>query len=491
MSYRLKNRVIILLFTIFAGMRPMMVLAEEGSDSHWKETIAEIMNESKDWGREDLKKNVVLEKSIALPQAESIGMFNAFDKFMENKYNDARKTFLGNMILGHPVEISIIGLSLFLIMTIGKGQAKDVPSSSQETKAVIVDDTTLADYAGTIPPAVITLVNQIKNREAYRKVHAPFAKGILLTGLPGTGKSYLARAIAGELKCPFFVTTATEFSHPYLGMGEIMVRDLFARAKVAAANDPSKLAIIFIDEIDAVGRRGATTMGGTPHGVLETFLTEMDGFNKTFKIEIKTDLPWYKRIFTQEPSSELVSVDVVILAATNVPENLDKALIRPGRFDQIIEVKKPDEDGRRAIIALYMKQYPCDETVIVDQLAKLTDGMTPADINALFGEAARDAGSKNQSIIGMENFEYALLNTKREMLDEQENIIDGLLKSYPCDSSVMADNIKNIFATIEYFRQIVNVFEEAYKKSKSEGRKINEADILKSLNNIMKNVRAQ
>ncbi len=341
-----------------------------------------------------------------------------FDKAVKKAYDDVGDTFIGGAVLRQTERIVPViiasAIAAYIVQWMMKNQAQGL--ISHEIKPIVVTDTTLADYAGAIPPAVLTLVDQIENREYYKKLNAPVTKGVLLTGLPGTGKSFLARAIAGTVKGVFIATSATEFSQPYVGTSEIMVRDVFNKARIAAEEDPSKLAIIFVDEIDAIGKRG-TTLGGLPIGTLQTFLTEMDGFNG----KASTKLPWYKRILGKQSQD----IDVVVLAATNKPGDLDPALKRKGRFDHIIEVEKPDEAGRRAIVALYLKKYPHDATVTVDRVTPLTVDMSPAEINALFGEAARNAGSERQSTINIKNFQYALPQIKTTISDDQ-NVVRTL-----------------------------------------------------------------
>lgn len=437
MKFFFKKRVVLLSFVLLILIQPMVILTQIDKKTSW---------------------------------------FTQVDDWFQQKYDDINNTFLGEIILRQVREMTppliVAVASSFVMMEVIKRMQKDQAKNltSHTIKPIIVKDTTLADYAGTVPPAILTLVDQIKNRENYKQVNAPITKGVLLTGLPGTGKSFLARAMAGTIPCVFIATSATEFTQPFVGASEIMIRDLFNTARRAAANDPSKLAIIFIDEIDAIGGRQIASSRGVPIGTLQTFLTEMDGFNKTVSVE----LPWYKKIFSKAPE---VSVDIVVLAATNTPQNLDAALKRKGRFDHIIEIKKPDEAGRRAIIALYLKKYSHDESVDEDILVKSTDGMTPADINALFGEAARDAGSKEQTILNMDNFEQALSDTKKVMMNNQEKTLSDFLAQYPLDESITESDIIKFFSDPKMFERIVTIFEEAYKRSQAEDRKINKSDL--------------
>lgn len=381
----------------------------------------------------------------------------SLDKAAEQKYWQINSTFLGNFVLSQIERYAplVIGLGIVAIF-IAKMTPKKEVSSIHKIEPVIVTDTTLKDYAGTIPAAVLTLIDQIKNKEAYKKINAPVTKGVLLTGLPGTGKSFLARAVAGEVGCPFFATTTAEFSDPYFGVSEAKVRNLFAQARFAGEQHPSKIAIIFIDEIDAIGGRQANFVGGAPIAILQTLLTEMDGFGKN------------------------EGVDVVVLAATNTPQNLDPALRRKGRFDHIIEVKNPDKDGRRAIAVLYLKKYPHDENINPDSLAQLTSGMSPADMNALFAEAARHAALGKKDVVGIADFCYALLDAKKDDLENFDDIINIFVVMYPCDKNISKSDIRMLFADPKMFMNIAIIFEKAYKKSQEEGRStISKSDLVK------------
>jgi ATP-dependent Zn protease len=458
----------------------------------------------------------------AKPEAETIvSNFKKFDKMAEENYDLMKKSFLGGVILDvatFVVSLSLIGIMSRDIMDRSMGRR-----SQKEDMGSVVEDTSLKDYAGTIPAAVLTLVDQIKNREAYKAVNAPVTKGILLTGLPGTGKSFLARAIAGEIKCPFYATSATDFAAPWFGVSEMKIRDLFDSLRSAAANDPSKLAILFIDEIDAIGARNATFHGGQK-GILQTFLTEMDGFNKS-EVTLDVHVPWYKRILSS-PVPVKQPVDIVILAATNTPEKLDFALKRKGRFDHIIEIENPDEAGRQAIATLYLKKYPHDENIRADKLARVTEGMSPADINALFGEAARNAAEKKQKIVGIKNFCYALLQAqknekkqvasgidkfleakqggmgdeKRQMYDffsaisslmgdhekslggsvgsDRKEVLELFLTMYPCNQTVTIENLMNSSLVEKTNQEIATIFEDAYKKSQVAKRLIEMSDLV-------------
>ncbi|MAV64053.1 MAG: cell division protein FtsH [Candidatus Marinimicrobia bacterium] len=222
------------------------------------------------------------------------------------------------------------------------------------------------------------IVGFLKNPRKYNKIGAKIPKGALLLGSPGTGKTLLAKAVSGEAGVPFFSISGAEFVEMFVGIGASRVRDLFSQAK---RNSPS---IIFIDEIDAVGRhRGAGLGGGHDEReqTLNQILVEMDGFG------------------TDE--------NVILLAATNRPDVLDKALLRPGRFDRQIIVDVPDMKGREGILKIHSKKIPIDKTVDLGVVAKSTPGLVGADLENLVNEAALHAARKNRKKVSMIDFDEA------------------------------------------------------------------------------------
>jgi cell division protease FtsH len=242
-------------------------------------------------------------------------------------------------------------------MGMGKSKARRYdPSSAKRT--------TFADVAGIedVKKEVMEIVDFLRDPGKYRKLGAQIPRGVLLSGQPGTGKTLLARAVAGEADVPFYSISASEFVEMIVGVGASRVRDLFDQAKQAA---PS---IIFIDELDAIGRaRGGASSGGYDEReqTLNQILTEMDGFTG--------------------------SEGVVVLAATNRPEILDSALLRPGRFDRRVTVSAPDQRGRRQILAVHTRDVPLAPGVDLDTLAAATPGMVGADLKNLVNEAAPPA----------------------------------------------------------------------------------------------------
>jgi cell division protease FtsH len=257
---------------------------------------------------------------------------------------------------------------------------------------------TFADVAGIdeVEQELAEVVDFLKNPAKYQRLGARVPRGVLLSGAPGTGKTLLARAVAGEAGVPFFSMSASEFIEMVVGVGASRVRDLFDQAKKAA---PS---IIFIDEIDAIGRsRGAGTYGGNDEReqTLNQILTEMDGFD--------------------------VSTGVVVLAATNRPDVLDSALLRPGRFDRRITIQAPDRDGRLQILRVHTRSVPLADGVNLEGLASTTVGMVGADLANLVNEAALMAARHGHERVEMSDFTDALeriiLGTARKLTLSSED----------------------------------------------------------------------
>jgi cell division protease FtsH len=241
---------------------------------------------------------------------------------------------------------------------------------------------TFADVAGIdeVEAEINEIVDYLKDPEKYRRLGARAPKGVLLAGAPGTGKTLLARATAGEAKVPFFSASASEFIEMIVGVGASRVRELFGEARKVAP------AIIFIDEIDTIGRSrgGARAVGGHDEReqTLNQILTEMDGFSG--------------------------SEGVVVLAATNRPDVLDSALLRPGRFDRVIMVHAPDHKGRTAILRVHSRNIPLDKDADLEALSASTPGMTGADLANLLNEAALLATRRSQETVRQKDLMEAL-----------------------------------------------------------------------------------
>ncbi|HEX8916868.1 MAG TPA: ATP-dependent metallopeptidase FtsH/Yme1/Tma family protein, partial [Chloroflexota bacterium] len=244
--------------------------------------------------------------------------------------------------------------------------------------------TTFADVAGVegAKSELREIVDFLRDPTKYHRLGARIPKGVLLVGPPGTGKTLLARAVAGEARVAFFSISATEFVEMFVGVGASRVRDLFERARGAA---PS---IIFVDELDAIGgyrgARGPTGGGSNDEReqTLNQLLVSMDGF---------------------EPNDA-----VIVLAATNRPDVLDPALLRPGRFDRQVVVDPPDRRGREAILRIHTRQIPLSSDIDLDAIARSTPGMSGADLANLANEAALAAARKGESQVGQRDFEVAL-----------------------------------------------------------------------------------
>lgn len=258
------------------------------------------------------------------------------------------------------------------VMNFGKSRAR---LYNEEKKKVTFDDVAGADEE---KQELVEVVEFLKDPRKFSALGARIPKGVLLNGPPGTGKTLLARAVAGEAGVPFFSISGSDFVEMFVGVGASRVRDLFENAK---KNAP---CIIFIDEIDAVGRQRGAGLGGghdEREQTLNQLLVEMDGFG--------------------------VNEGIIIIAATNRPDILDPALLRPGRFDRQITVDRPDVKGREAVLKVHARNKPLAEDVKMDVLARYTTGFTGADLENLLNEAALIAARRNRKNISMEELDEA------------------------------------------------------------------------------------
>ncbi|GAB4549775.1 MAG: ATP-dependent zinc metalloprotease FtsH [Anaerolineae bacterium] len=290
----------------------------------------------------------------------------------------------------------LIGLLLFWSFSRARSQQGNIFSFGQSRARRYNEDrpqVTFADVAGedAAKAELTEMVDFLKDPDKYIRLGARIPRGVLLVGPPGTGKTLLAKAVAGEAKVPFFSLSASEFVEMFVGVGASRVRDLFTRAKAAAP------AIVFIDEIDAVGRqRGAGLGGGNDEReqTLNQLLVEMDGFD--------------------------MRETVIVMAATNRPDVLDPALLRPGRFDRQVTVDLPDRAGREAILKVHTRDMPLSHDVQLDIIAAGTIGFSGADLENLANEAALSAARTGRDRVTQRDFELALdrimLGTERPPL---------------------------------------------------------------------------
>jgi len=325
-------------------------------------------------------------------------------------------SFLAILINVGPILLFIV-LWIFIMRRMsGGGQAFSFGKSKHRLITGDRPKNTFEDVAGCdeAKEELEEVIEFLREPGKFQRLGGKIPKGVLLIGPPGTGKTLLARAVAGEAKVPFFSMSGSDFVEMFVGVGASRVRDLFIQAK---AKSPS---IIFIDEIDAVGRQRGTGLGGghdEREQTLNALLVEMDGF---------------------APNQ-----GVIVIAATNRPDVLDAALLRPGRFDRSINVGMPDIQGREAILKVHTARMPLAEEVELSVIARRTPGFSGADLESLANEAALHAARRNVKSIEMRDFESAV-----------DRIIMGIERR----SMVMSDEERKLTAVHESGHAIVNVF---------------------------------
>jgi cell division protease FtsH len=315
---------------------------------------------------------------------------------------DSGRGFLASLILGFAPTLLLVGFFIWLARrSAGAGGAGGIlggfgRSTARRATPGADDRVTFDDVAGIdeAEDELVEIVDFLKNPQRYQKLGARIPRGVLLYGPPGTGKTLLARAVAGEADAAFFSISASEFVEAIVGVGASRVRDLFKQAKEAAP------AIVFIDELDAIGRARSGNIGGLSGGndereqTLNQILTEMDGFE--------------------------AGTNVIVIGATNRPEILDQALLRPGRFDRRIAVQPPDKNGRVQILKIHTRSVPLADSVDLEIIAASTPGATGADLALLVNEAALFAARRDHARVEQQDFtdaiEKMILGAERQIV---------------------------------------------------------------------------
>jgi len=325
-----------------------------------------------------------------------------------NELQGPKATFMETwgVLLANFIPFILIGVFLVFMLRQAQSGNNQAMSFGKSRARMVTGDrpsTTFEDVAGAeeAKQELQEVVEFLKDPEKFTTLGARIPKGVLLMGAPGTGKTLMARAVAGEAGVPFFSISGSEFVEMFVGVGASRVRDLFDQAK---RNSP---CIVFVDEIDAVGRQRGSGLGGSHderEQTLNQILVEMDGFDTDTK--------------------------VIIIAATNRPDILDPALLRPGRFDRRVVLDKPDWRGREAILQVHVRGKPLAPDVDLTTLAKQTPGFTGADIENLVNEAAILAARRNKRVIGplemQEAVERVIAGPERRsriMTDEEKRLV--------------------------------------------------------------------
>lgn len=317
------------------------------------------------------------------------------------KLNKIEQNVFLSIVISLLPYVILIGFFIFLFKSQGNNKAFDFAKSTarlSKNKTVTFKDVAGCDEE---KEELVEIIDFLKNPRKYTEIGARIPKGVLLFGPPGTGKTLLAKAVAGEANVPFFSISGSDFVEMFVGVGASRVRDMF---KTAKENAP---CIIFIDEIDAVGRQRGAGMGGghdEREQTLNQLLVEMDGFNG--------------------------NLGIIVMAATNRPDVLDPALLRPGRFDRQITINTPDVTGRAAILRVHARNKHLDSTVNLDQIAQRIPGFSGADIENLLNEAALLAARDNRKVINTQDIDEATdrvmmgpAKKSRKITDSEKNLI--------------------------------------------------------------------
>src|SRR5437660_8269516 len=331
-----------------------------------------------------------------------VALLNQHHVSYQAKLANDNSVFL-NILFNFVPWILIIGVFIFIARRATQSQQNIFSFGKSKAKVVLADrpGTTFADVAGVDEAKydLVEVVEFLKTPGKFQRLGGKIPRGVLLVGPPGTGKTLLARAVAGEAEVPFFSMSASEFVEAIVGVGASRGRDLFAKAKEAAP------AIVFIDELDAIGRSrtsGVAGFSGDNDGreqTLNQILTEMDGFDS--------------------------STSVIVIGATNRPDVLDQALLRPGRFDRRVAVQPPDRNGREQILKVHTRGVPLGPDVDLGRIAATAPGMVGADLANLVNEAALLAARRNHDVVTEADFTDALerivLGAERQVMMTQED----------------------------------------------------------------------
>lgn len=317
------------------------------------------------------------------------------------KLNTIEQNIFLSLLISLIPYVIMIGFFIFIFRSQGNNKAFDFAKSTarlSKGKSVTFNDVAGCDEE---KEELVEIIDFLKNPRKYAEIGARIPKGVLLFGPPGTGKTLLAKAVAGEANVPFFSISGSDFVEMFVGVGASRVRDMF---KTAKENAP---CIIFIDEIDAVGRQRGAGMGGghdEREQTLNQLLVEMDGFNG--------------------------NLGIIVIAATNRPDVLDPALLRPGRFDRQITINNPDVNGRAAILKVHARNKHLDSTCKLEEIAQRIPGFSGADIENLLNEAALLAARDNRKVINTQDLDEAIdrvmmgpAKKSRKITDQEKNLI--------------------------------------------------------------------
>lgn len=384
------------------------LLKELKNDNVTEITITPNSNESVYYieGKlEGYKKNESFKTKVILEEAPNIIAYveqNGIEEYKTNS-DPGSSTFMYILVNVLPFILTIVlGYILFKKLAMSNKNSVDFGKS----RARLSNDTdkkSFKDVAGLTEEKqeVEELIDFLKNPKKFQKLGARIPKGVLLVGPPGTGKTLLAKAVAGEANVPFFYISGSDFVELFVGVGASRVRDMFKEAKRSAP------CLIFIDEIDAVGRQRGTGLGGghdEREQTLNQLLTEMDGFGE--------------------------NEGIIIIAATNRPDVLDPALLRPGRFDRQVTINLPDAKGREAILKVHAKNKILDKSVKLENLSQRTPGFSGADLENLLNEAALLAVRRDKAAISMDEIDEATdrvlmgpAKTSRKITDKEKKLV--------------------------------------------------------------------